>query len=518
MSRFPRRSATPSRAGGPSLADALCNDALMLHEQGRYAEAIATFDRALAMRPRDPVALNNRGVALNALGRHAESIASYDKALALESEYVFAHYNRGRALEELERYVEAVACYDKVLALDPRHAVAHNNRGTALDALGRHGEAVESFARALAIRPDYPEALNNRGTALASLAQPNEALASYDAALALDPDYVECLWNKALVQLRQGAFAQGWAGYEARRRKDDWEQRKLPGPEWDGNGAPGKRLFLYAEQGLGDTIQFSQLARPLVAEGMHVVLEVQAMLTTLFQSLEGITVIGKGTPPPAFDCHLPLMSLPHVLGLTSVMGEGPYLAAEPERVVHWSRRLGREGFRVGIAWQGNPRAPGDPGRSIPLREFLPLARIPGVRLISLQRHDGLAQLRDLPAGLTVETLDETFDAGPDAFVDAAAVMMHLDLVITSDTSIAHLAGALGRPVWIALKHVPDWRFGCARDDWPWYRTARLFRQSRSGAWGDVFAWMAAELACLATPMLSEQRPDVEGSEAEARVR
>jgi hypothetical protein len=217
----------------------------------------------------------------------------------------------------------------------------------------------------------------------------------------------------------------------------------------------------------------------------------------LLQSLEGVTVIGKGMTLPAFDCHLPLMSLPHALGLADITDDGPYLAAEPGRVEHWSRTLGSEEFRVGIAWQGNPRAPGDPGRSIPLREFLSLARVPDVRLISLQKHDGLEQLADLPADLTVEILGDAFDAGPDALVDAAAVMMQLDLVITSDTSIAHLAGALGRPVWVALKHVPDWRFGSVGEDWPSYRSARLFRQSRRGDWAGVFDRMAAELSRIA---------------------
>ena len=480
-----------------SLAEALCNDAVMLQERGRYVDALASFDRALAIRPKDAIALNNRGVALNALGRHTEALASYDKALALQPDYVFALYNRGRAFDELDRHAEAIECYDKVLALDPRHAVAHNNRGAALDALGRHEEALDSFAKALALRPDYAEALNNRGIALAELDRPNEALASYDAALALDPGYVECRWNKCLVQLRQGMYEAGWKGYEWRRQKDDWEHRRLPGPEWDGKTAPGQRLFLYAEQALGDSIQFARFARTLAEAGGDVILEVQPRLTRLLQSLASVRVIARGEPIPAFDCHLPLMSLPHVLGIANVPAQGPYLAAEPSRVAHWSRRLASDGFRVGIAWQGNPRAQSERGRSIPLREFLPLSGVPGVRLISLQKNDGVGQLAELPAGMAVETLGEDFDAGGDAFVDTAAVMMNLDLVITSDTSIAHLTGALGRPVWIALQHLPDWRFEAGREDWSWYPSARLFRQIRRGEWPDVFARMAAELARIA---------------------
>lgn len=494
MARSHSRSGTfdPSPLSQPSLADVLCNDGLLLHERGRYAEAVARFDLALAMRSDDAVALNNRGVALNALGRHADALASYDRALAIRPDYVQALYNRGRAYDELDRYADALACYNNVLALDPQHAGAHNNRGVVLDTIGRSEEALESFAKALMIQRDYAEAFSNRGTALVELDRPEDALASYDAALALDPDNAGFRWNRGLVHLRQGSLAAGWADYEWRRRTDEWEVRNLSGREWDGAAAPGQRVFLYAEQALGDTIQFARFARTVAAAGSNVVLEVQPPLAKLLQTLAGVAVIGRGAPLPAFDRHLPLMSVPHVLRLPSVSADGPYLAAEPERTERWRRALGAEGLRVGIVWRGNPKAPG-PSRAIPLRAYEPLSRIPGVRLISLQK-DGAGQLADLPEGMTIETLGDDFDSGADAFLDTAAVIMNLDLVIASDTSIAHLAGALGRPVWIALRHVTGWQWMTRGEVTPWYSTARVFKQARRGEWDDVFDRMAAELA------------------------
>ena len=519
----------PAVKNYPRAADALCNHGLMLQQLGRHEEALASYDKALAVRPSDIEALhsralactalgrhgeaaasydrvlairpadaeahNNRGVALSALGHHADAFACFDKALAIRPDYVQALYNRGRGLDELQRYDEALVCYDRVLALDPHHADAHNNRGVALDTLGRSEQALESFAKALAIRPDYAEALNNRGSALAELDRPDDALASYDAALALDPDYAECRWNRGLVHLRQGSLAPGWEDYEWRRRTDGWEPRDFPGPEWDGAAAPGRRVLLYAEQALGDTIQFVRFARTVAAAGSDVVLEVQPALARLLQTLAGVTIVGRGAPLPAFDRHLPLMSVPHVLRLPGVSVDGPYLAAEPERTEQWRNALGAGGFRVGIAWRGNPKAPG-PSRAIPLSVYAPLSQIPGVRLISLHKNDGGEQSAGLPDGMTVETLGENFDAGADAFLDTAAVMMNLDLVITSDTSIAHLAGALGRPVWIALRHVADWRWMVRGEVTPWYPTARVFKQERAGDWDGVFARMAKELARL----------------------
>jgi tetratricopeptide (TPR) repeat protein len=482
----------------PRDAEALNARGAALSALMQHARALADFERALAIRPDYPEALNNRGAALTALKRYDEALASYDKALAIRPDYAEAYYNRAVALDELKRPEEAMASCDEALRIRPDYPEALNNRGVALDGLGRHEEAVVTYDRLLDEHPRHAEALNNRGTALMDLDRFEAALASYDKALAMRPDYVEAHWNRSLLLIRLGRFAAGWQEYEWRRRRATWEERHFDGPEWAA-GSAAKRVLLYSEQGLGDTIQFARFAQTLAESGREVILEVQPPLKGLLSSMAAVTVVRKGEPLPSFEAHAPLMSLPHLLGTAEadLPAHVPYLAAEPARTESWAARLPAGGsFSVGIAWQGNPAAPGDKGRSIPLRAFAPLGRIPGVTLISLQKYDGIDQLADLPDSMTVHTLGDDFDRGADAFLDTAAVMMNLDLIVTSDTAIVHLAGALARPVWMPLKLVPDWRWMADREDTPWYPTARLFRQSRRDCWDDVFARMASELTKL----------------------
>jgi hypothetical protein len=276
--------------------------------------------------------------------------------------------------------------------------------------------------------------------------------------------------------------------------------RSYPQPAWTGKESlDGKILFIYPEQGLGDTIQFCRYAELAEARGAKVILSVQDPLVRLMRQLgPTIGIVGQDAAPPDFDYHVALMSLPWAFRTdwNTFPARIPYLRAEPERVGKWRRIIGNGGFKVGICWQGNRRGQVDAGRSFPVRQFECLAGLPGVRLISLQKNDGAGQLLDLPAGMTVETLGDDFDSGGDAFVDTAAAMENLDLVITSDTAIAHLAGALGRPTWIALKHVGDWRWFLDRSDSPWYPTVRLFRQSQRGDWAGVFSEIERQLAAL----------------------
>ncbi len=480
----------------PDYLEALANRASALIELRRFEEALASYDRVLAISPSQFEAHYNRGIAFAELGRHAEALASYDRALAIKPDHVETLNRRGVALDELRRHEDALACYDKALAIRPDDAGVHNNRGIALEELRRYDDALASYDHALKIKPDYVEALNNRASALTELARFEEALAAYEKVFAIRPGYAPGYWNRSLVLLRLGFFEQGWAEFEWRRKKPTWAPRRFSGPEWNGESLAGRRVLLYSESGLGDTIQFARFARAVASKGAEVVLEVQPALRRLLGSLQGVRVIGEGEAPPEVDVHLPLMSVPRILRTDNdtIPADVPYLCAEPARAELWSKRLGRDGCKVGIVWQGNPNPNIDKGRSIPLSAFAPLGRIPGVRLISLQKSQGLKQLAGLPDGMTVETLGEDFDAGPDAFLDSAAVMMNLDLVISSDTSLAHLAGALGRPVWIALKHVPDWRWLMERTDTPWYPTARLFRQRRRDDWDELFARIASELS------------------------
>jgi tetratricopeptide (TPR) repeat protein len=474
----------------PDYPEALNNRGSVLRELNRYEEALASYDQALAIRPDDPDTLNNRGNALTELNRPHEALASFERALATRSDYAEALNGRANVLQRLKRFEEALASYDRALAIRPDYADALNGRGNWLHQHQRCDEALASYDMALAIRPDYAEALNNRGNALLELRRFDEALASYERAFRLDPGDADHRLNRALLLLLTGSFADGWREYEW-RRKTKGRERAFNGREWAGEDVSGERLLLYSEQGLGDTIQFARFARSVARRGARVILEVPAPLGGLLQRLDGDAIILRaGDPLPDFDRHLSLMSAPFILGWT---GEIPYLSADPIRIDQWSKRLPAGVFRVGIAWQGNPAAPVDKGRSIPLTAFAPLGRIPGVRLISLQKGSGVEQLADLPPGMVVETLGADFDSGPDAFLDTAAVMMHLDLIVTSDTAVAHLAGALGRPVWMVLKHVPDWRWMIDREDSPWYPTARLFRQTDAGNWDEVFTRVAADL-------------------------
>ncbi|HEY2009256.1 MAG TPA: tetratricopeptide repeat protein [Rhizomicrobium sp.] len=473
---------------------ALANRGDVLITLSRHAEAVAHYEAALNLTPDNPALLNQRGVALLRMGRHQEALDSFDTALAIAPNHVEPLINRGSALHELERFSEALENFDRALALAADSVSAREWRGTSLTRLGRIADALADFDRALALDAGNASVLTNRGIALREVLRTNEALADFIRAMALDPTCVNAFWNAGVTHLLMGNFAEGWPLYEWRKRlPEPIDADTYPAPQWQGEDLAGKTLFLHSGQGLGDTIQFFRFALMADRLGARVILSAQDCLRRLLETAAPqITFMAERSMPAAFDFHAPLMSLPLAFGVTldGIPAPVPYLRAEPERAASWRARLGTGGFRVGIAWQGKPGVI-DEGRSIALREFAPLAAIPGVRLISLQKGLGSGQLAD--ADFATETLGADFDSGPDAFLDSAAVMQSLDLVITSDTAIAHLAGALGRPAWVALKYLPEWRWMLSRPDSPWYPTLRLFRQQAPGDWGGVFATMAREL-------------------------
>ncbi len=458
-----------------------------------FAEALVNYDRALALKPDLAEVHNNRGTALRMLNRLEEALASHERAIALDEKLALAHLNRGSALAGLKRFGEALESFDRALALDPVSALAHSNRGGALHKLERFAEALESHDRAIALAPMLAHAHISHGQSLAELGRYDQALQAYDRALSLEPQAAEAEFGRATALLTSGCFPEGWQAYECRLRRVATDTLHPAGrPRWTGReDLAGKILFIEAEQGLGDMIQFCRYAVLCADRGAQVVLTARANQLRLLQSLDPrIAVRAQDDPPAAFDYHIPLLSLPMAFGA----GPGgfaagvPYLRAEPARVDRWCRQIGHEGFRIGLCWQGGP---GNPARSFPLSALAEIGRIPSVRLISLQKGDGCDQLKT--ACITVESLGADYDAGADGFLDAAAAMQAMDLVITCDTSLAHLAGALARPVWVALKFAPDWRYGVGRDDSPWYPTMRLFRQDRPGDWDSVFAKMAAAL-------------------------
>jgi Tfp pilus assembly protein PilF len=467
-------------------------------QRGYHAEAIRKIDAALALNPALVEAYNNRGNTLLRMRRFDEALASYDKATALRPDYAEAFNNRGAAAQELNRLDEALASFDKAIALNPGYANAHNNRGNVLMELRRLDEAVASYDQAIGLKPDYAGAFYNRGTALRELKQLDEALLSYDQAIALKPDYADAFNSRGMLKLLLGRYRDGWADYEWRgKAKGKHTPPAIDAPEWQGEDLSGRRIATYSEMHFGDVIQFVRYLPLLSRRGADVTLLVPAKLIRLLQPFAPqVALVDSIDPRSSFDFKCALMSLPFRFGTepSSLPRETRYLVAERPLALQWKDRIGEAWFKIGIAWQGTPQWTVD-RRRFALTDIAPLSLLPHVRLVSLQKNHGLDQLENLPAGTKVETLGD-FDDGPDAFIDTAAVMDCLDLIITSDTSIAHLAGALGRPTWVALKHVPDWRWLLDRDDSPWYPTMRLFRQATDGDWTSVFAKMEQELRVL----------------------
>jgi tetratricopeptide (TPR) repeat protein len=491
---------TAALAVNPRSADARTNLGLVLHALKRDTDALASFEQALALDPDHVEALNNRGTALLTLDRPAEALASFERLLALSPRHVEAQVNRANALLELGRVDEAIAGYDAVLAAQPRHAGAQFNRGNALARRDRFEEAVAAYDRSIAIAPGYVKAHNNRGVALRALNRHREALASYGKALALDKDFADAHLNEAHALLTLGDFARGFAANEWR-----WKvatiaphRRMFRQPLWLGTSAIGRRtILLHAEQGYGDTIHFVRYVKPLTRAGANVVIEVAPALKALMAGLEGVRVLAHGEALPPFDLHCPLASLPLAMKteLAGIPADVPYLAAPAERLAKWRARMDAlDRPRIALAWSGNAAHGNDRNRSIALSRLQPLWSIDGASFVGVQR-----DLRAADAGVLagaprlVHVGDELSD-----FADTAAVLALADLVVSVDSAVAHLAGAMGRPLWILLPFSPDWRWMLDREDSPWYPTARLFRQPSIGDWASVIARVRAELSRVAS--------------------
>jgi len=481
----------------PDDVDTHYNRGLLLARLGRSAEALDAYGRALRLKPDLAAALVNRGNLLVQLGRAAAAVADFDRAIALNPRHAEAHNSRGVALAELDRRADALASYDQALALKPDYAEAHNNRGLLLWTLNRHAEAIAEYDRAQALKPDYADPCNNRGLALHDLHRYEDALASYGQALALRPDFAEAHFNQSLTQLAVGDLAAGWVSYEWRwkTRKSTAPWRDFPQPVWLGR-APlaGKTILLHAEQGFGDTIHFARYVPLVAALGASVVVETQPALQGLMARLDGVSaVVERGAALPAFDCHCPLGSLPLAFAteLATIPAKVPYLAADPARAAHWRARLVRGGrAAIGIAWCGNPTFRGDHNRSMAFSSFAPILTAADAAFVTLNPGGTATDASDLAAHAGIVDLASEFHD----FDDTAAVIAGLDLVVTTDTATAHLAGALGKPVWILLSDSPDWRWLLDRTDCPWYPSARLFRQATLGDWRPVIARVQQELA------------------------
>lgn len=513
----------------PHQPDSAANRGIALMKLNRPDEALAAFDLALSQNNRLVQTHNQRGKALAALGRNDEAEAAFATAATLKPDFAEAYYNRGTVLEKLDRPDEALAAFDRAIAITPDYLKARHNRANALLALQRAEEALTGFDQLIAEGLSTADIYNNRASALIALdrfdealaateqaitqdqTQPgpytnrglcqmylgryDDALASYQTALTRDPGFADAYWNMAHIRLLQGDFAAGLALFEWR-----WKVRPLcriarhyDQPVWNGEDLHGKTVLVYAEQGLGDTIQFCRYLPHLITRGARLVFEVQKPLMGLMRTLtDDLTLTEQGTTPPTFDYHIALMSLPRLLRLTAqtIGPELPYLSADPEKCAYWKSKLGpRRTQRIGLVCSGSTSYRGaDARRSIALEQFAPLfSRSCEFHLLQKEiRPADQATLGKWPQ-IQCHMADLT------DFTDTAALAAQMDVVLSVDTSVAHLAGATGRPLWLLLPDVPDWRWQLERNDTLWYPTAKLFRQQRAGDWATVIEAVATAI-------------------------
>jgi len=468
---------------------------------GRHDAAAELIRRAIAINPADADAHFNLGVSLAELGRLGEAVVAYRQAAALRPQYLEAHNNLALCLQKTGEIDAAIASFRRALALRPDNGEVLNNLGTALKEKGESKEAIDTYRRAMALRPGDPGVHLNLGLGLKEAGFVEEAIASYRQALRLSPDYVDAHYALAWALLLNGEYPEGWAQYECRWRKQEWIAlgRHFSQPRWDGGGLSGRRILLHAEQGFGDTVHFARYI-PLVAQrGGRVIVMCQPALKRLLASVASAEqIVAADEALPDFDLHCPLLSLPYVMGTTvgTIPASIPYLHAEPELARRWQAKLNVDppALKVGLVWAGSPGNPNDANRSLSLRQLAPLAEAPGVRFFSLQKGPAASQTHD-PANARFHLVD--IDSGLNDFADTAAALANLDLLITVDTSVAHLAGSLGHPAWVLLPHSPDYRWLREREDTSWYPTLRLFRQKKPRQWEEVIGRVAQELRSVA---------------------
>jgi len=481
----------------PLHADSLHLLGTIAFQAGNYLAAVELINKAIGLNDKCSDYYCNLGSALQALGHMDEAVNSYNQALALKPDHAVACNNIGNALQTLGRLEESITAYKSALVVRPYDADTYSNLGSTLQALGRIDEATASYNQALTLKPDHVVAHFNLGGLLQALGKLDDALRHYEQALALRPEYAQAHTKKAMIQLIQGNLTSGWIEYEWRWRIQDFSfyNRKFSSPMWHGEPLNGQRILLHSEQGLGDCLQFLRYLPMVQAAGGIVVLEIPARLQRLAAQLPGVTHFAvTGEPLPPFDQHCPLMSLPLVFGtnLETIPSKVPYLSIPPDALQKASAlQWPTEGLRVGLAWAGSSQHAMNQFRSISLSILQPLFDIKEVKFFSLQIDTAAKQLRTINATIT-DLSSVTTD-----MADTAAQIAQLDLVISVDTSVAHLAGALAKPFWLLLSCDTDWRWLLEREDSPWYPTARLFRQTILGDWSSVVDRVASSLALLA---------------------
>ncbi len=495
-----------ARALEPDDVHHLFGEGVALQEIGRFAEAEDRYRQVVALAPGAVEAHNNLGLVLGRQGRNAEALEPFRRAVELAPASLVFHNNLGIALMDLERHAEAEVSFRAAILLDPGHIGSRHNLGRSLYAQRRMEEAGHALQGTLRLEPNAPRVLNDMGVLLYDLGRLADAEMVYRAALDLAPEDAELHYNLGTALLKAGQYREGWAHYHWRWKTDTRpDGRVFAQPEWYGSPLPGGRLLITAEQGLGDILQFCRLA-PLAANRLapdaRLILEVHRPLISLLRGQwAGIEIVGYGDPLPDFDAHFPLLSLAGLLDQHHQTIDGaPYLRPDTDRVAAWAERLAPlKGLRVGLVWAGGSR-PWQPKvdavnkrRSIALAQLAPLASAPGVTFVSLQKDEPGLEARDPPPGMVIHDFtDDLTD-----FVETAALVANLDLVISVDTAVAHLAGAVGAPVWLLNRFDTCWRWEMEREDTPWYDGLRQFRQPAAGDWDSAIAAAAAALKDLA---------------------
>lgn len=485
----------------PDYAEAYNNMAMVLQNCGKCSQAIENYNQAVELAPDCAEIHYNLANALQSEGRHSEAADSYRRALKLKRDYAAAFNNLAITLREQGDIEQATENYRQAVRLEPDCARYRSNLASILQYQGRLAEAVAQCERTISLEPDCAEAYHNLASVLRDQGRCGEAVEQNRRAIRLRPEHAETHWNQAIAHLLNGDFSEGWKEYEW-RRKTDWDASAYPHthrkPRWDGESLAGKRLLVYCEQGLGDCIQFVRYLPMVKAMGAAVIFEAWPSLCGLLKEFDGIDELVELSfetrTRAQFDCCASIMDLPGIFGTTegTIPASAPYIHADPARVEHWRRKLAGPDFKVGIVWAGSARHANDHNRSCSLEHFAPIGQIEGVKLYGLQKGEPARQADELAGKVAVENLAEHFAD----FTDAAAAIECLDMVVSVDTAVLHLAGAMGKCVWALLPFAPDWRWMLGRADSPWYPTMKLFRQEEWGDWNSVFRKVTEELRAL----------------------
>jgi tetratricopeptide (TPR) repeat protein len=477
-----------------------------------FDRALECLNIALVNKKNDAYLLNSIANVYQEIGSHLMAIEYYEKSIEIKKNFYQAYINKGLAQKNIKDYKGALQSFNKAIEIEPKDIEAYISRGNLLSEIGNLDGALKDYEQAIKLSENYALPYFNYAVILKELRKNKEALTFFDRAIKLNVNYSEAYYNKALTLLSEGQYEKGFELYEWRWKNEDIKKQlgnvQFNKSLWLGKESlVNKTILIYSEQGLGDTLQFCRYAKLVAELGAIVILEVQKPLVNLLQNLDGVSqVVAKGTAIQEYDFRSPLMSMPLAFKTTieSIPNQIPYIHTSLERQARWKEYLGRTGFKIAICWQGNKQGKIDIGRSFSVNLFQDIAKIKGVRLISLQKNEGVEQLMKLPEGMKVETLPDNFDSAENTFLDSAAVINCMDLVITSDTAMTHLAGALGVKTWLPLKYVPDWRWMLDGSETPWYPNHRLFRQTTRNNWVGVFKQMEAELMTLVSLKLNKK--------------